>query len=163
MASEEFVVRLTTNPVTTWWIRNVASKIDPWLFKATGGRFFSMGPPAMPMVTLTTKGARSGKPRDVHLACLEDGDDLLVVASAMGQERHPAWSHNLEAHPELGVQATGERYAARARRLSDEEKAAVWPRIRETIPQMKVYEKRTARNIRVYRLSRNEASEGSKP
>jgi deazaflavin-dependent oxidoreductase (nitroreductase family) len=79
----------------------------------------------------------------------------------MGQEHHPAWAHNLEANPALEVQATGEHYAARARRLSDEEKALVWPRIRQAIPQMKVYEKRTDRNIRVYRLSRIDRSVGS--
>jgi deazaflavin-dependent oxidoreductase (nitroreductase family) len=158
--SEDFIVRLTTNPALTWWVRNVASKVDPWLFKSTGGRFFSMGKPAMPMVTLTTTGARSGKPRDVHFACLEHEGDLLVVASAMGQARHPAWAHNLDAHPAVDVQATGERYAARARLLSGEEKALVWPRIRQTIPQMRVYEKRTDRNIRVYRLARVDRNEG---
>ena len=45
--SDDFIVKLTTNPFATWYIRKVASKLDPILFKATNGRFSSMGPPAM--------------------------------------------------------------------------------------------------------------------
>jgi len=152
--SDRFVVWLSTNPVATWVIRNVASRLDPVIYKATNGRLTSMGPPAMPMLTLTATGRHSGEPRSVHLACLEDEGDLLVVASAMGQERHPAWRYNIEANPQVEVQARGERFAARATVLSDAEKAAVWPEVRRAIPQMAVYEKRTDRDIRVFRLAR---------
>lgn len=148
------IVWLTTNPVATWWIRNVASKLDPWIFRVTNGRYFSMGRASMPMLTLTSVGRRSGAERSVHLACLERDGRWLVVASAMGQEQHPAWSYNLEANPEAVLQIEGERFPARARRLSDTEKDAIWDRVKRTIPQMKVYETRTDRNIRVYELSR---------
>ena len=124
------------------------------MFKATKGRLTSMGPPAMPMLTLTAKGRRTGEPRSVHLACIEHEGDHLVVASAMGQERHPAWRYNIEANPEIQVQMRGERFPARAQVLSDSEKDAVWDDVRRAIPQMNVYEKRTDRNIRVFRLSR---------
>lgn len=152
--SDRLIVWLSTNPVATWFIRHVASRIDPWLFRATHGRLTSMGPPAMPMLTLTTVGRRSGLPRLVHLACVDHDGDALVVASAMGQERHPGWRYNLEAHPEVEVQRRGERFAARAELLSDAEKAAVWPEVQRAIPQMRVYERRTDRNIRVFRLRR---------
>lgn len=151
---ERTIVWLSTHSVATWWIRNVASRLDPWLFRASNGRMTSMGPPAMPMLTLTVSGRRSGQPRSVHLACVEHQGDYLVVASAMGQERHPAWRYNLDANPEVDVQISGSRFRARARALGDDEKAAVWPEIRRAIPQLCVYEKRTDRNIRVFRLSR---------
>ena len=48
----------------------------------------------------------------------------------------------------------GERFSARAEMLSDAEKKTVWPDVRRAIPQMNVYEKRTDRNIRVFRLRR---------
>ncbi len=156
MKTDGFVVRLSTSRPFAWWIRNVASRLDPWLFRATGGRWTSFGPPAVPMLTLTTIGRRSGEPRSVHLACLVDGDDHLVAASAMGQQRHPAWRYNLDANPDVEIQARGERYAARAEALSDDEKRAVWPTVRTAIPQLGVYEKRTDRNIRVYRLRRTD-------
>lgn len=155
---QDLVVRLSTHPAATWWIRHVASHLDPWLFRATNGRFTSLGPPAVPMLTLTTIGRRSGRPRSVHLACLEHEGDLLVVASAMGQQRHPAWRYNLEAHPEVDVQVSGERFVARARALTDAEKDGVWSEVRRAIPQLSVYEKRTQRNIRVFRLSRGDAT-----
>jgi deazaflavin-dependent oxidoreductase (nitroreductase family) len=152
--SERFIVWISTNPVATWLIKHVASRLDPLIFKATNGRMTSMGPPAMPMLTLTATGRRSGEPRSVHLACLEQEGDYLVVASAMGQERHPAWRYNIEANPDVEVQVSGERFAARAQMLSDSEKQAVWADVRQAIPQMNVYETRTDRNIRVFRLSR---------
>ena len=145
---------LTTNKATTWWIQHVASRLDPLVFRATGGRYFSMGAPDMPMVTLSTRGRKTGKTRRVHLAAIPHEGDHLIVASAMGQERHPAWRYNLEAHPEIEVQMPGERYLARASVLDDAEKAAVWEKVKETIPQIGVYEGRTDRNIRVFRLQR---------
>jgi deazaflavin-dependent oxidoreductase (nitroreductase family) len=108
------------------------------------------------MLTLTARGRRSGKLRSVHLACVEHDGHPLVVASAMGQMRHPAWRYNLEANPEVEVQVPGERFRARAERLGDAEKAAVWPRICAAIPQLAVYEKRTDRDICVFRLRRSE-------
>ncbi len=148
------VVWLTTNPVSTWLIRNFSSRVDPWLFRATNGRLTSFGPPAMPMLTLTARGRRSGEPRSVHLACVEDRGDWLIVASAMGQQKHPAWRYNIEVHPEVEVQAIGERFTADAVVLDDTEKERVWDRMREAIPQLDVYQARTDRNIRIFRLKR---------
>jgi deazaflavin-dependent oxidoreductase (nitroreductase family) len=152
---EERIVRLSTSPLATWLVRNVASRLDPLIFRASGGRLTSFGPPTMPMLTLTHTGRRSGRLRSVHLACLEHEGDYLVVASAMGQEKHPAWRYNLEAEPDAEVQVRGERFAVKARVLSDAEKDAVWPALRRAIPQLAVYEKRTGRNIRVFRLRRS--------
>ena len=151
----ERIVKLTTGPVFTWWVKHVASRLDPLIFKATNGRFTSMGPPAVPMLTMTTRGRKSGKPHSVHLACIERDGDYLIVASAMGQQRHPAWRYNIEAHPNVEIQMPGERFVARARMLSDAEKQAVWADVRRAIPQIGVYERRTDRNIPVFRLSRS--------
>jgi deazaflavin-dependent oxidoreductase (nitroreductase family) len=155
--SPDFVIWLTTNKFTTWVIRNIASPLDPLLFRASNGRFTSMGPPGMPMLTMTAIGRNSGRSRSVHLACLEHEGDFLVVASAMGQQKHPAWRYNIEANPEVELQMRGERFTARARVLSDREKQEIWDDVRRAIPQMNVYQKRTDRNIRVFRLSRSES------
>lgn len=149
-----FVNWLSSTPFGSWVVKHIASKVDPVIFKATKGRFTSTGKPTLPMLTLMTVGRKSGEPRSVQLAYHPDGNDQLIVASAMGQERHPAWSYNIEANPLVEVQARGERYAAHVTRLSADEKAEVWPAIAQTIPQMKVYEKRTDRDIKVYRLRR---------
>lgn len=148
------LVRLVTHPVTTWFVRTVCSPLDPLIFRATNGRFFTMGAPDDGMITLTMTGRKTGRLRSVHLACVPDGDDLLVIASAMGQEKHPGWRYNLEANPEVEVQAVGERYKARAEVLSDEAQMSAMPAIRAAIPMVYVYEKRTDRKIRVFRIVR---------
>lgn len=149
-----FVNWLSATTFGSWVVKHFSSRVDPVLFRLTGGRFTSTGVPTLPMLTLTTVGRKSGKRRAVQLAYHRDGDDFLVVASAMGQERHPDWKYNLEANPEIDVLVRGEVFAARAERLADAEKARVWPAIKRTIPQMNVYERRTARNINVFRLRR---------
>ncbi len=105
------------------------------------------------MLALTTVGRRSGAPRTVQLAYEQDGEGFLVVASAMGQDRHPAWRYNLEAAGGGSVVLRGRELTVTATVLSDAEKAAVWERIKGTIPQMATYEQRTDRNIRVFRLT----------
>lgn len=149
-----FVNWLSATAFGSWLVKHLASRLDPVLFKATNGRLSMTGVPTLPMLTLTTIGRKSGKPRDTQLAWHDDGGDFLVVASAMGQERHPDWSYNLLANPDAEVQLRGARARVRARVLDDAEKARVWPAVKRTIPQMIVYEQRTARNIRVFRLSR---------
>jgi len=151
--TDSFVVRLVTHPVTTWLIRKIAAPLDPHLYRWTNGRLTTMAPGSETMVTITMKGRKSGKPRSVHLACVPHEGDILLVASAMGQARHPGWRYNLEANPECEVQAKGRRYAARARVLDEAEKAEVWDKMRAQIPMIHVYEQRTDRNIRVFRIS----------
>ena len=152
------VNRFSATRPGSWMVKHVAAKVDPVLFRWSNGRFTSTGTPTLPMLALTTTGARSGQPRTVQLAFHREGDDLLVVASAMGQDRHPAWRYNLDAHPEVRVLVRGEEYAAVASVLTPEEKAARWDAIATTIPQMRTYEQRTDREIRVYRLRRAQAS-----
>ena len=149
-----FIVWISATRFGTWLVKHYASPPDPFIFKASNGRFTSTGPPSMPMLTLTTKGRKSGKPRSVQLVCIEHRGDYLIVASAMGQERHPAWRYNIEANPNVEVQMRGDRFAAHAELLTDAEKERVWGDVLESIPQMKVYEGRTDRNIRVVRLRR---------
>ena len=150
---QRFVNWLSATAFGTWLVRNYAAKLDPRLFRATNGRVTSTGVPTLPMLTLTTTGRRSGRPHAVQLAYVVDGDSMLVVASAMGQERHPDWRYNLEANPEVELQMRGRRVRATARVLDDAEKARSWDAIKRTIPQIAVYERRTDRNIRVFRLT----------
>ena len=155
--TKSFGVRLVTNPVSTWLIRTICSPLDPLIFKATNGKWFTMGRPSGGMATITMTGRKTGKKRAVHLAAIPHEGDHLIIASAMGQQKHPAWRYNLEANPEVELQLVGERYDARAEVLNDEEKEKVWDKIRGVIPMVYVYEQRTDRNIRVFRLVRTEA------
>ena len=67
---------------------------------------------AVPIVVLSSIGARSGKRREIPLAYFTDGDDVILIASNYGGTRHPAWYHNLLAHPEcdLHIGSRGGRF-----------------------------------------------------
>jgi len=147
------VNRFSATRVGSWLVKHVAAHIDPVIFRWTDGRFTSTGRPTLQMLTLIVPGRRSGELRSVQLAYEPDGADFLVVASAMGQERHPAWRYNLEAADSATIRLRGRVLDVTATVLSDDEKAAVWPRVHHAIPQMATYEQRTDRNIRVFRLT----------
>jgi deazaflavin-dependent oxidoreductase (nitroreductase family) len=150
---DRLVNRFSATRPGSWMVRHVAAHLDPIVFKATGGRFTSTGRPTLPMLALTVPGRSTGKPRTVQLAFHAEGDSYLVVASAMGQERHPDWRYNLEAAGTASVQLRGRTVEVEAVVLSDDEKRTSWPRIKQSIPQMATYERRTDRNIRVFRLT----------
>lgn len=151
-AYSDLVNRFSATPVGSWLARNTAARVDPWIYRATGGRFTSTGAQTVPQLTLTTMGRKSGQKRDVQLAYLADGDGWLVVASNFGQEHHPAWRYNLEADPRCVVRVGRTVTAAEATVLTDDEKAAVWDRLCDVVPQFRTYVERTDRNIRVFRL-----------
>ncbi len=90
----EMVNRFSATRPGSWLVKHFAAHVDPVVFRWTNGRFTSTGVPTLPMLTLTVPGRKTGELRSVQLAYHRDGDDYLVVASAMGAERHPAWRYN---------------------------------------------------------------------
>jgi deazaflavin-dependent oxidoreductase (nitroreductase family) len=78
---------------------NVVWKVDPYLLRATRGRF-GLGL-VLPTALLETRGAKSGAVRRNAVIYFHDGDRITIVASKAGAERHPAWFHNLRAHPDV--------------------------------------------------------------
>ena len=126
--------------------------IDPFLFKASGGRFTSIGPTVIPQLLLTTTGRKSGQKREAQLVYTDVDGEVYIVASNFGGKNHPAWSHNLDADPDATMQIKSEPIAVRAELLNDGEKEAVWDQLVDNIPNYRVYKQRTDRNIKVYRL-----------
>ena len=103
-------------------------------------------------LVLTTTGAKSGLQRETPLATMPDGDAFYVVGSNFGREKHPAWTGNLIANPQARVTFRGRTIDVRARQLSDDEKAAVWPKLTKMWPTYDRYVERSGRNLRVFRL-----------
>jgi deazaflavin-dependent oxidoreductase (nitroreductase family) len=153
MSYRDFINWFSVTPVGRSIASTFSSRLDPILYKISGGRFTSVGPQVIPQLVLTTTGRKSGKERTVQLGYTEDGDNVLVVASNFGGTNHPAWSYNLDANPQAKILLGAEKREVVASRLTDSEKAILWPKIADTIPQMKSYVKRTERNIKVYRLA----------
>jgi deazaflavin-dependent oxidoreductase (nitroreductase family) len=103
---------------------------------------------------LTTTGRRSGAERRNALIYGRKGDDFLIVASKGGAEEPPAWYLNLEANPEVQVQVLGDRFTARARTATPEEKPHLWRTMTAEWPAYDQYQKKTDREIPVVILER---------
>jgi deazaflavin-dependent oxidoreductase (nitroreductase family) len=95
-------------------------------YRASGGRIGHRLPGLPQMLLLDHVGARSGTHRTTPLVYAEDGRDLVLVASKGGHPRHPAWFHNLRAHPDTTVQVGTERRAVRARVARPDERDRLW-------------------------------------
>jgi deazaflavin-dependent oxidoreductase (nitroreductase family) len=116
-------------------------------FRANSGR---VGGPfeGARLLLLTTTGARSGALHTVPLGYLPDGGhQFLVIGSAGGSLRHPAWFHNLVANPDTTAQVGPERRAVRARVADRRERERLWPRVVELYDGYEDYQRRTDREI----------------
>lgn len=103
---------------------------------------------------LTTTGRRSGEQRSTPLIYGRHGNDYLVVASRGGADHHPAWYLNLDASPDVQVQVKGDRFAARARTATPEEKPELWRTMLAQWPDYDRYQRRASREIPVVVLER---------
>lgn len=103
---------------------------------------------------LTTTGRKSGEPRTTPLIYQRHGDDLLVVASKGGSDQPPLWYLNLRENPEVEVQVLGDRFRARARTATPEEKPELWSIMTAAWPAYDEYTKKTDREIPVVVLER---------
>jgi deazaflavin-dependent oxidoreductase (nitroreductase family) len=129
------------------------NRVNTWVYRLTSGRLGGRFLRGAPVCLLTVRGRKTGQPRTAALLYLADGEDVIVVASLGGMSQHPLWYLNLEANPDVTVQIGGATRAMTARRVSDEEKAALWPRLTAMYRDYDDYQGRTTRNIPVIRLS----------
>ncbi|RLK23294.1 deazaflavin-dependent oxidoreductase (nitroreductase family) [Micromonospora sp. M71_S20] len=110
--------------------------------------------PGVFTLLLTTRGRRSAKLRRTALIYGRDGDAYLVVASQGGDPRHPAWYLNLLDEPLVEVQVGAERFTARARTATAEEKPRMWSTMAAIWPAYDEYQAKTDREIPVVVLER---------
>jgi len=106
-------------------------------------------------ILLTTRGARSGESRAAELHAWPDADRLVIVGSSGGSVRHPAWVHNLRAHPRATVQHGGTVTEVRAREVTDPaERERLWPFVVEQFPLYARYQRGTKRLIPLFVLEK---------
>jgi deazaflavin-dependent oxidoreductase (nitroreductase family) len=139
-AFEERLVNVSTK---------IMSRLNIWLIRLTRGRFGAKFLYGAPIMLLTVTGRKTGAPRTTPLLYLEDGVNLVTVASKGGSAHHPAWYGNLLAHPDVDVEIGGTHRAMRARTASADEKQRLWSRLTAMYPPYDGYQARTARDIPV--------------
>jgi F420H(2)-dependent quinone reductase len=142
----------TYEPSPAEWVRNQVAE-----YESSGGtRGTTLR--GMPVIVLTSKGARSGNVRKTPLMRVEHGGRYAVVASKGGAPEHPFWYHNLVADPHVEIQDGPRRSDMVARELHGEEKAVWWERAVAAYPDYEDYQKKTDRQIPVFLL---EPADGS--
>jgi deazaflavin-dependent oxidoreductase (nitroreductase family) len=143
-----------TRPVS-WLFARTLHHVDRPVFRLTEGRHtFASLVSGLPVVMLTTTGARSGKRRTWPLLGFPDGERMIVIASNYGQLHHPSWYYNLLAHPEAEIDVEGTTWRVVAREAQGEERRRLWQRGLEVYPGWSGYERRSGeRRIPVMVLS----------
>ncbi len=134
-------------PPSTMLIKAL-SRVHTFWYAATGGRIGGRVSGA-PVLLLTTQGRRSGKRHTTPLLYVEEGANLVVVASNGGRDWHPSWWLNLRANPAAQVQIGDQRKGVRAQEATGEERERLWQRLVQMYPGYEEYRKSTQRKIPV--------------
>jgi deazaflavin-dependent oxidoreductase (nitroreductase family) len=107
------------------------------------------------VLILTTTGRKSGEERMAPLIYGMAGEsDPMIVASKGGAPEHPAWYRNLQEKPDVEVQVRDDKFAARARDATPEERPELWKQMAEIWPSYDEYQQKTDREIPIVILER---------
>ncbi|MER7901875.1 nitroreductase family deazaflavin-dependent oxidoreductase [Streptomyces sp. NPDC095614] len=134
-------------PSPTTWVREQVELIE----SSGGTQGTTMR--GMPVILLTTRGAKSCKLRKTPLMRVEHDGQYAVVASLGGAPKHPVWYYNVLADPEVELRDGTVRQDMTAREITGEEKALWWSRAVEAFPDYAEYQTKTDREIPVFVLS----------
>ena len=108
MSYKQLIFSFASSRAGGWIFAPTLHLIDRFVFRISGGRVFvTSALTGLPVVMLTTIGAKSGASRTVPLVGIRDGDKVILIASYYGSTRHPAWYHNLRVHPEATLSIDG--------------------------------------------------------
>lgn len=136
---------MPSNPVTRMIMRLMTR-----YHRRSGDRFQGMN-----LLYLTTVGSKSGQRRQTTVAWFPDGDAAwLIVASAAGAAQHPAWYHNIAAHPDqVQIEIDGRELRVTPEQLDGQRRADALRRIASDQPRYGAYQDKTDRVLPVIRLT----------
>lgn len=122
-------------------------------FRANGGR---LNPPldTVPLLVLTTTGAKSGAAHATPMSYSTDGDRIIVVAANGGAPTNPAWYHNLLANPAVTVELGGDTFRARATVAPEPERTRLFNQHAANRPNFLEFQRQTTRPLPVVILER---------
>ncbi|MGW5127869.1 nitroreductase family deazaflavin-dependent oxidoreductase [Streptomyces sp. NPDC004069] len=135
-------------PSPTQWVREQVE-----LYESSGGtKGTTLRDTGLPVILLTTVGARSGRIRKTPLMRVEHEGRYAVVASQGGAPKHPFWYFNLKADPRVDLQDGPVKQGMTAREVTGTEKAQWWERAVAAFPPYAEYQEKTSREIPVFVL-----------
>ncbi|MEU6242034.1 MULTISPECIES: nitroreductase family deazaflavin-dependent oxidoreductase [unclassified Streptomyces] len=135
-------------PSPTQWVREQVE-----LYEGSGGtKGTTLRDTGLPVIVLTTRGARSGKIRKTPLMRVEHDGKYAAVASVGGAPKHPVWYFNVTSDPAVELQDGPVKQDMRAREVTGAEKAEWWERAVAAFPPYAEYQEKTDREIPVFVL-----------
>ncbi|KRE26948.1 hypothetical protein ASG82_10650 [Mycobacterium sp. Soil538] len=141
---ERTLERFARTPLGYWYVTRLAPRIDPPLLRLSGGRFSSVYP--VPVMLLTTIGAKTGLRRTLPLLYVVDGTALILIASNYGRPGNPSWYRNLKADPRVEVLAGRRSGPYVAQEITDPaERADAWEKALDAYAGYGDYEVRAGR------------------
>jgi deazaflavin-dependent oxidoreductase (nitroreductase family) len=146
---------ITRTRAGSWFFARTLHHFDRPVLRLSRGRYSLTSLLAgLPVVTVTTIGAKSGQPRSLPLIAIPDDEHVILIASNFGQHRHPAWYYNLRAHPEVQLTYEGKTIAYVARETSGAERERCWQRAVDLYSGYARYKERAGqRQIGVFLLA----------
>ncbi|MCX4767034.1 nitroreductase family deazaflavin-dependent oxidoreductase [Streptomyces sp. NBC_01275] len=133
-------------PSPTQWVREQVELYE----RSNGAEGTTLRDTGLPVILLTTRGAKSGKIRKTPLMRVEHEGRYALVASQGGAPQHPVWYHNVKADPQVELQDGPEKQDMTAREVTGAEKSAWWERAVAAFPPYADYQKKTDREIPVF-------------
>jgi deazaflavin-dependent oxidoreductase (nitroreductase family) len=153
-AGHRLIRRIGASRPGAWFFARTQDHLDKPVYRWSGGRTnLTAVLSGLPVVMLTTTGARSGRKTTAPLVGFEEGDAVIVVGSNYGQAHHPAWVHNLRANPRAEIEIRGVPRGVTAEETTGSERERYLGLASEAYPGYRAYVKRAApRRIAVFRL-----------
>jgi deazaflavin-dependent oxidoreductase (nitroreductase family) len=137
------IQKLTATGPVTRFLAPRLHRLDSFVLDNSGGRWTATTLlTGLPVIWLTTTGARSGEQRTTPLVCLKDGERLALIATSFGRPRHPGWYYNLRANPQVNVSSNGSNLTYTAHEVDGEERNTYWQQAVAQYPGYRSYRDR---------------------
>jgi len=123
---QKFIHRFLMAKLVSAALSKVLHRADLVVLKLTNNKHTVAGIVGLPIIQLTTIGAKTGETRTMPLVSLLDGEKIALIGSNFGQQHNPGWYYNLKAHPQCAVQIKGQTISCIARQAEGEEREKYW-------------------------------------
>ncbi len=137
------VTPITSSAIGSRLSAKIAPALDQLIYRKSNGRTtLSSMLAGVPVILVTTTGAKTGQSRTIPLLGIPDGENIILIASNWGGKKNPAWYYNLKANPEATVTLNGQNVVYIAREVTGEKRERCWARATAVYPGYNAYKKR---------------------
>jgi deazaflavin-dependent oxidoreductase (nitroreductase family) len=163
-AAQRAMWHVSSSRPGAWLFAKSGPHLDRFVLRLSNGQVtLAKLVAGIPVITIVTTGARTGRTRTTQLLGVPFAGDLAVIGTRFGQKGTPGWYYNLRADPAIQVIYQDKSTAAVAREVQGEERQAIWERARQIYGGYEAYARRIKdRPIHIMLLS-TQATSSSDP